>query len=193
MTEKHFEGTPSADDIAKIGFKIAKNLIEKKGHAVPVFLGFTLDKTMIPYQVDNDYMETEDRKDLLCFLTSIQMQADRVFKYAFINEVWIQRVVAKADERTPEEIAEQGYKEYQERGYSPSHGGGRDEAVMVVVGDEAEFVTYMWQMKRNAKGKVTGYEAMEKHVSRRDDPHAMTSRFGTLLFLDETSEGQTVN
>ena len=193
MKTAHFEGIPSSDDMAEVGFQAAKALIQKRGAALPTFIGMTLDKQIIPYPVPDEFMESEASKDFLCAAMAAQFHYDRVFKYAFINEVWIQRVVSKDPGKTAEEIAEEGRREYQARGYSPKHGGGRDEAVMVVVGDEAEYTVYIWEMKRNAKGKVVNYQRRDKITTRRDDPRAMESRFGNLLFTDESSAGQTVN
>jgi hypothetical protein len=198
--------TPTRDDLASVAYNTSLGMMKKHGMVPPFFIGMTLDKRIIPYKVPNSFMESSQSKDFLCALMAATFTTDRVFRYAYISEIWVHKSDLKASIDDPnhrEEIDEHYERIRKEHGFNPSVQAGRDEGLMIVVGDQAGFTQYYYETKRFPAGKFKEFGPVSKMEAYNPDEKGVKtygeSRFGMILLFADAAEakasgkGPTVN
>jgi hypothetical protein len=111
------------------------------------------------------FTQSDLTKDMLVAMTRRQFAQAGVFIYAYASEIWMHRETARPGE-TKEQFIARAREEAALRGYSPQEGGGRDEAVSIVVGDYAGTVGKEWRIVR-CGGKVKALEPGEAEAVAR--------------------------
>lgn len=135
------------------------------------------------FKVDPRFMESGPVKDALSALLREAFRQVGIARYVLVAECWMDTRVPIlpgpiSRDRLDEYVAEYA-KEYQRRGLSPEHGGGRDEIILMHVCDRKRSTFRVWTIDRDPiTGKVRDLILSEKGSGPEV---ALAGRFVNLL------------
>jgi hypothetical protein len=153
----------------------ARTLMKKHGELRhPLFMFTTADGTFETVVVESDWMATDGAKDALCALMMMMtMRAKRADSYAYVSEIWITSFnMGKPTDPVVDiaEVVREGnrkyHEEYERHGWNPSVGGGRDDAVLVVVGDAQGSEQRLWTIARFPGKRKNGVQRVRDLIPK---------------------------
>jgi hypothetical protein len=132
------------------------------------------------FNVDPRFVQSDGTKDVLAAELRQALREDGIVRYVLVAECWMDRrlPVTPGPLRRDHlaEVLARYAKDYERRGLSPDHGGGRDEIIFMHVCDRRHSTFRIWTIERDP---ITG--AVQDLLPFDAGADALAGRFVNLL------------
>lgn len=145
---------------------------------------YTIDETgkQDSHSIDPARFMNDSTKTILTKEIRKSFKKAGIVRYAFVFECWLTRMplipAVPATNDYLDKYIKKYTAEYEKCGYSPRHGGGRDECLVIYVGDRLNSSISIYKIVRHAK---TGFVTQLEPVTHSGASAQIAGRFVNLL------------